>query len=46
MDTVRARHFIIALRFGTEFLRAHEPVAFGLGVAQLLSLAAIVWDPF
>lgn len=42
--TVLGRYLVIAgvLRFGIEFLRVNERVAFGLSVAHLVSLAVIV----
>jgi phosphatidylglycerol---prolipoprotein diacylglyceryl transferase len=42
--TVLGRYLVCAgaLRFGIEFLRVNERVAFGLSVAHLVSLAAIV----
>ena len=41
--TVLGRYLVSAgtLRFGIEFLRVNERVAFGLSVAHLVSLAAI-----
>ena len=41
--TVLGRYLVVAgvLRFGIEFLRVNERVAFGLSVAHIVSLAAI-----